>query len=296
MNVSGMVHLKTVTGNRNTGVLTVTACMTVITVNAVDIMFIMEECDMRLCTIVFPENGLSRTREYTFKIPRMLDVKEGDILRSPNYQNAPMKVIKVFDCPVGEFYNGFKLKELSPSDTQVEYVIKQDFNDNQTSDNMEKRNITVSLEEARDWYNGKDQTLRRLALQAYTERELSEPRNFKEVLDSLKMTDLELNTRLTCEDTSSVLEFTREINNELTLNMKLRVIAMYFNGTWKPDMNKTKYFLARTHHSYDLPNGVKLDSDYCVGTHERVMYPGIAYFRNQEDVKKAYEMLRDELR
>lgn len=57
-------------------------------------------------------------------------------------------------------------------------------------------------------------------------------------------------------------------------------------------MDKTKYFLARTHHSYDLPNSVKLDNNYCIGTHERVMYPGIVYFQKQEDVKKAYEILK----
>lgn len=240
--------------------------MMVIIVNAVDTIFIMEEYNMRLCTIVFPESSSSRTKEYTFKIPKMPFVKEGDILRNKNYSNAPMKVVKVFGYPVNNIYNGFILKELSPFDTQIETSSTR-FNNNQTSNNMKKRNITVSLEEAKNWYNGKDQTLRRLALQAYTERELSEPQNFK-----------------------------KEIDSELILNMELRVIAKYFNGTWKPNMNKTKYFLARTHHSYDLPNSIKLDSDYCIGTHERVMYPGIAYFQNQEDVRKTYEMLKDKLR
>lgn len=56
-----MIHLKTVTGNQNTDVLIVTVCMMVITVNAVDTIFIMEECNMRLCTIVFPESSSSRT-------------------------------------------------------------------------------------------------------------------------------------------------------------------------------------------------------------------------------------------
>lgn len=84
----------------------------------------------------------------------------------------------------------------------------------------------------------------------------------------------------------------QEIGSELALHMKLGFIARYFNGTWKPDMGQTKYFLARTHYSYDLPNSIQLDNNYYIGTHERVMYPGIVYFQKQEDVKKAYEMLK----
>ena len=225
-------------------------------------------------------------------------VREGDILRNPNYGNAPMKVVRVFDYPVNNVYNGYILKELLPLDTQVESPSTR-FNNHQTSNNMEKRNIKVSLEEARNWYNGKDQTLRKLALQAYTEKELSEPQSLKEVLESLGITSLHLNMKLAGEDTASTMKLSKEIGveigSELTLHMKLALIAKYFNDTtWKPDMNKTKYFLARTHHSYDLPNSIKLDNDYCVGTHERVMYPGIVYFQKQEDVKKAYEMLKAE--
>lgn len=163
-----------------------------------------------------------------------------------------------------------------------------------------KRNIKVSLEEARNWYNGKNQTLRKLALQTYTEEELSEPQNLKEVIESLGITILQMNMKLAGEDAASTKKLSKEIGIEissaLTLHMKLALIAKYFNGTWRPDMKQTKYFLARTHHSYDLPNSIKLDNDYCIGTHERVMYPGIVYFQKQEDVKKAYEMLKDELR
>lgn len=297
MSTSEVTHLKIVTGNQNTDVLIVTACMMVITVQTVDIILIMEECNMKLCTIVFPEGNSSK--EYTFKIPITLNVKEGDILRNPNYQNAPMKVVRVFYYPV-DIYKGFKLKELSLSDTQVEMPSTR-FNNNQTNNNMEKRNIEVSLEEARNWYNGKDQTLHRLALQAYTEEELNKPQSLKEVLEALGIQSLNLNMKLGGKDASSTMKLSKEIGIEigmtLTLHMKLALIAKYFNDTtWKPDMNKTKYFLARTHHSYDLPNSIRLDNDYCVGTHERVMYPGIVYFQKQEDVREAYEMLKDELR
>lgn len=244
---------------------------------------------IRLCTIVFPETSSSRIKEYTFKIPKMLYVKEGDILRNTNYQNSPMKVIRVFDYPVGVYniYNGHLLKELLPCETSVETSSTR-FNN---SNSMEKRNITVSLEEARNWYNDENQTLRKLALQAYTEKELSEPQTFKDVLKALGIQSLNISMEVNGKEVSSV-----EIGNELTTHIKLMFIAKYFNGTWKPEINKTKYFLAKTHHFYDLPNSIKPDNDYCVVTHERVVYPGIVYFQKQEDVRKAYEMLKDELK
>lgn len=167
---------------------------------------------------------------------------------------------------------------------------------------MKERNIKVSLEEARNWYNGEDQTLRKLALQAYTEKELNEPQNFKEVLESLGVQSLALNIKLGGKDASSTMKLSKEIGIEissaLTLHMKLAFIAKYFNGTWRPEIDKTKYFLGRsdrTAYLYDIPNKAKLDNDYFIGIHKRVVYPGVVYFQNPEDVKKAYEMLKDEL-
>lgn len=260
------------------------------TVQTVDIIT-MEKYNMRLCTIIFLETSSSRIKEYTFKIPKMLYVKEGDILRNSNYQNSPMKVIRVFDYPVGVYniYNGYLLKELLPCETSVETPSTR-FNNNHTSNNMEKRNITVSLEEARNWYNGENQTLRKLALQAYTEKELNEPQSFKEVLKSLGIQSINVGMKVNGKEVSSV-----EIGNELAIHIKLMFIAKYFNGTWKPEMNK-KYFLAKIPSSYVLPNSIKLDNGYYIGTHETVLYPGIVYFQKEEYVRKAYEMLKDELR
>ena len=261
-----------------------------VAVQTVDII-IMEECNMRLCTIIFPETSSSRIKEYTFKIPNMPYVEEGDILRNPHYQNSPMKVVRVFDYNVGAYnvYNGYLLKELLPCETSIETPSTR-FNNNQTS-NMEKRNIAISLEEAREWYNGENQILRKLALQAYTEKELSEPQNFKEVLKALGIQSLNIGMKVNGKEVSSV-----EIGNELTTHIKLMFIAKYFNGTWKPEMDKTKYFLGRTPYSYDIPNSAKLNNGYYIGIHARVKCPGIVYFQKEEDVRKAYEMLKDELR
>ena len=49
-------------------------------------------------------------------------------------------------------------------------VIFVKVNDNK---NMETRNIKIDLKTAKEWFNGKDETLKKLALQAYKEEELN---------------------------------------------------------------------------------------------------------------------------
>lgn len=45
---------------------------------------------------------------------------------------------------------------------------------------MEKRNVTISLEKAKEWYNSNDTSLKEIALQAFTKKELETP-DFKEI-------------------------------------------------------------------------------------------------------------------
>ena len=51
---------------------------------------------------------------------------------------------------------------------------------------MEKRNIQIDKETARKWYNGNDNTLKELALQAFKEEELREPiiRTYQDLIDT----------------------------------------------------------------------------------------------------------------
>ena len=54
---------------------------------------------------------------------------------------------------------------------------------------MKKRNITITLEKAIEWYNSDDESLRDLALQAFTKEELiynfSDITTFKKACDAL---------------------------------------------------------------------------------------------------------------
>ena len=54
---------------------------------------------------------------------------------------------------------------------------------------MEKRNIQISLEEAREWYNSGDSFKKELALKAYKEIELSIT-TYSDIRASLRNTDI----------------------------------------------------------------------------------------------------------
>ncbi len=50
---------------------------------------------------------------------------------------------------------------------------------------MEKRNISISLEKAREWYEGRNITLKQLALEAYSEEELKKKTTYSNIIDEL---------------------------------------------------------------------------------------------------------------
>lgn len=157
---------------------------------------------------------------------------------------------------------------------------------------MENRNITVSLEEARNWYNGMDNTLKRLALQAYTEEELNEPKTYSEVLDRMKIDDLRINLVIQGNTQKSDIErLFRQLDWEYSEHTKLKIIAEYFNRGWNPTIGTDKYFIGRY-----LPGSphypvVSLGNSWGIFRHCNVFYPGIVYFKMAEDAKKAFEMV-----
>ena len=58
----------------------------------------------------------------------------------------------------------------------------------------EKRNIQIDLTTAKEWYKGDNETLKKLALQAFTEEELTKvelPKTFEEYLSTLSKHDEE---------------------------------------------------------------------------------------------------------
>ena len=63
--------------------------------------------------------------------------------------------------------------ELRKDRTEVIFVEVKD-NNTSNNKNMETRNIKISLNTAKEWFKGSDETLKKLALQAYKEEELKD--------------------------------------------------------------------------------------------------------------------------
>ena len=151
---------------------------------------------------------------------------------------------------------------------------------------MEKRNIQISLEQAREWYHNDCGILRKLALSAFTEEELTEPQTFEEVCQKLEIEvsdfhweSLPKNVRKTAERTS--------------ISLKLGLVADYFNKGWKPGLKERRFFIA-SGTSYS-PSAISLENGFYVNFHETVIYSGVTYFKDQESAIKAFNMLKDEL-
>ena len=143
---------------------------------------------------------------------------------------------------------------------------------------MEKRNISISLEKAREWYEGRNITLKQLALEAYSEEELKEEIAYSDILDKLWRSG----KLVTCQ--TSISGITTSSIEKIKVLSKLYNIAAYFNGDWVPSSGTNNYYIGKS-----------------IGTIEIVLCNSyillsVPYFKNKEDAQKALEMLSsDEL-
>lgn len=132
---------------------------------------------------------------------------------------------------------------------------------------MEKRNISISLDEAKKWYKSGNNILKELALKAYSEEELN-PINFSQIWVE------------TCTESPDVYSVPIEERNKYTQLHKLSIIAKYFNKDWKKTASNTGYFIA----GFD-------GKEIKINIHDSVVYPGLIYFKNKEDIAKAIKMI-----
>lgn len=120
---------------------------------------------------------------------------------------------------------------------------------------METRNISLTLEKAKEWYNSDSADLKEVALQAYTEVELktvhfSGIKSFKDACEALN---------LNVDDVMYDLSRVHFFNNHLIAIYKLDIIRKALNGDWEPNLTKgdTYYSWVR----FYLPSKVPLDSN-----------------------------------
>ena len=203
-------------------------------------------------------------------------VQVGDMIEDDRYSQR-MQVVGCTQC-VNDVQDGIILKTIQPSKINGIKVICDWSTNNKQIGNMEARNISVNIEQAREWYNSGNSTLRTLALNAYTESELMG-------YDYIK--------QLVKREATSVTVPEGEVK-KITVHSKLAIVAKYFNGSWKKTTSNTGYFLG----NYSTSCGPVVDTCNGVGVyqHNMVQYAGVIYFKNQEDAIKAVKILGESIK
>lgn len=184
---------------------------------------------VRTIYIVFTNIRLSdpqvrNMKQYRFLCPYDM-VQIGDMIEDDRYSQR-MQVVGCTQC-VNDVQDGIILKTIQPSKINGLKVICDWSTNNKQIGNMEARNISVNIEQAREWYNSGNSTLRTLALNAYTEQELMG-------YDYIK--------QLVKREATSVIVPEGEVK-KITVHSKLAIVAKYFNGSWNKTTRNTGYFL-----------------------------------------------------
>lgn len=192
---------------------------------------------VRTIYVVFTNIRLSdpqvrNMKQYKFLCPYDM-VQVGDMIEDDRYSQR-MQVVGCTQC-VNDVQDGIILKTIQPSKINGIKVICDWGTNNKQIGNMEARNISVNIEQAREWYNSGNSTLRTLALNAYTEQELMG-------YDYIK--------QLVKREATSVIVPEGEVK-KITVHSKLAIVAKYFNGSWKKTTCNTGYFIG----NYNSGNG-----------------------------------------
>lgn len=244
---------------------------------------------MRTITVIFTDRKVSFNEASSHKKYKFLcnydDIFLCDIIEDPRYAGKMM--IVGITCDTDRVQQGIVLKDIYITKVNGQ-VINQpaglvngslagndfDFDKQKTNNMEEKRNIKITLEIAREWYDSGNNILRTLALNAYTEDELK--LDLKCIKSKVCITSFCTNVPANEAEKYSVLT-------------DLAIIAKFFNGSWKKITNNTGYFLGNSNDGYgpiiDTCNGIN------VYQHNAVQYAGIVYFKNPKDAIQAIKIL-----
>lgn len=187
-----------------------------------------------------------------------LEVCIGDLITDHRY-STKLLVINIYDRD-DAIQNGHILK-----------IVHTDMIEHQS------RNISITLEQARKWYFGDNETLKTLALSAYDESELCNSYDY--ICQHINIS-------------FSILLVPSQDKNTFTSLAKLSTIAAYYNGAWIKTEYNTGYFLGKSNINVNATS--TSHKNIYIFRHDNVKYPGIVYFKNKEDVIKALHILNKE--
>lgn len=246
---------------------------------------------MRTIIVIFTDKKVSLREASSYKKYKFLcnyyAVSVDDMIEDPRYATKMMVV--GFTGETNRIQDGMKLKDIYITKVNGQEIIQPaglvngslmgSDSDIDKQRNMKARNISVTLEQAIEWYNSGNVTLKTLALNAYTKNELE--LNYSLIESKVDQACGCFNTPM-CEQ------------KKFQVLAKLAIIAKYYNKDWKKTTCNTGYFLG----NYNSGNGPIVETLSGVGVyqHNIVQYAGVIYFKNQEDAIKAAKILGDEVK
>lgn len=107
---------------------------------------------------------------------------------------------------------------------------------------METRNVTLTLEKAKEFYNSGNEALKEVALQAFTVEELKSInfRSIKTFEDACKALGMDQED-VEC-DINRLSQVEGRLDNHLIAVYKLDIIRKALNGDWKPEMTSGRIY------------------------------------------------------
>lgn len=117
---------------------------------------------------------------------------------------------------------------------------------------MEKRNVEITLNKAKEWYNSNNSSLKELALQSFTEKELVQPywKNIKTFEDAINTLGLSNFSKDALKQQINRINngVSVVISNMLVAQYKLYFIRKALNGlNWEPELNEGKVYCSLIH-------------------------------------------------
>lgn len=194
----------------------------------------------------------------------------GDIITDHRYSGA-MKVVGINYCS-DRNQEGIILKDIIINSVNG---IKM----NLPTDSNTARTISITIEQAVEWYNSGNRALITLALSVYTTEELEL---------NYKLIEPKVQRNCAC------IYFPSDDVEKFKTAAKLATIAKYYNKSWKRTTSNTGYFIG----GYNICGKPLREVTKGVGIyrHDSVVYAGIIYFKTEEDAVKATKMLGDEVK
>lgn len=146
---------------------------------------------------------------------------------------------------------------------------------------MEERSVKITIEQAREWVNSDNETLKTLALSAYSKEELEE-----ETLDSIR-NKLQLSVMRKYIPTKE--------QHKAEIHINLITLAHYFNKGWEKKIEDTGYYLQKVPKCEIIApsylNVVTTD-DYIIKIASyNAICEGTVYFKSHFDLLKACKIL-----